>query len=172
MLRCLPWLKMFSYEELMNGFYWEMSWIFHFLKPLFLNICINIVFEKPQMKHVCIVFLITCKWPFGFAACHFFGFFSFFFKSAWFPCFSRLPRPSTVLSAVVKLNVCKRFFKVKPTFVSIVVIVTLAASGAGLSLILGWASNFVRYGKVLHVFHPVSNYCMAKKKLILVFLVL
>ena len=49
----------------------------------------------------------------------------------------------------MKPNVYKRFFKVKPTFVWIIAIVALAASGAGLSLILEWASYFGHYGKVV-----------------------
>ena len=94
-----------------------------------------------------IVLLVTGKWPFGFELCQFYGFFCFFFTVV-----SLLLMTATAVNryfCVVKPNVYRRFFKVKPTFVSIVVIVAFAASGAGLSLIFGWATYTVHYGKVL-----------------------
>ena len=94
-----------------------------------------------------IVLLVTGEWPFGFEVCQFYGFFCFFFTII-----SLLLMTTTAVNryfCVVKPNVYRRFFKVKPTFVSIVVIVAFAASGAGLSLIFGWAAYAVHYGKVL-----------------------
>ena len=112
---------------------------------------VSLAISDGLMASLCIPFsvvlLVTGKWPFGFEVCQFFGFFCFFFGMV-----SVLLITATSVNryfCVVRPNVYKRFFKVKPTFVSIVVILALAASGAGLSLILGWASYFVHYGKVL-----------------------
>ena len=94
-----------------------------------------------------IVLLVTGEWPFGFEVCQFYGFFCFFFTMI-----SLLLMTATAVNryfCVVKPNVYRRFFKVKPTYVSIVVIVALAASGAGLSLIFRWATYTLHYGKVL-----------------------
>ena len=94
-----------------------------------------------------IVLLVTGKWPFGFELCQFYGFFCFFFTVV-----SLLLMTATAVNryfCVVKPNVYRRFFKVKPTFVSIVIIVAFPASGTGLSLIFGWATYTVHYGKVL-----------------------
>ncbi|XP_067039872.1 melatonin receptor type 1B-B-like [Acropora muricata] len=111
---------------------------------------VSLAISDGLMASLCIPFsvilLVTGKWPFGFEVCQFFGFFCFFFGMV-----SVLLITATSVNryfCVVRPNVYKRFFKVKPTFVSIVVILALAALGAGLSLILGWASYFVHYGKV------------------------
>ena len=112
---------------------------------------VSLAISDGLMASLCIPFsivlLVTGKWPFGFKVCQFFGFFCFFFGMV-----SLLLITATSVNryfCVVRPNVYKRVFKVKLTFVSIVVIVVLAASGAGLSLILGWASYFVDYGKVV-----------------------
>ena len=111
---------------------------------------VSLAISDGLMASLCIPFsvilLVTGKWPFGFEVCQFFGFFCFFFIMV-----SLLLITATSVNryfCVVRPNVYKRFFKVRPTFVSIVVILALAALGAGLSLMLGWASYFVHYGKV------------------------
>ena len=50
---------------------------------------------------------------------------------------------------MVKPSLYCRHFKVKSTFLSIVVITLFAALGAGLSLIAQWATFIVHYGKVI-----------------------
>ena len=93
-----------------------------------------------------IVLLVTGEWPFGFEVCQFYGFFCLFFAMI-----SLILMTAIAVNryfCVVKPIAYGRFFKVKPTFVSIVVIIAFAASGSGLSLIFGWATYAVHYGKV------------------------
>ena len=94
-----------------------------------------------------IVLLITGEWPFSGDVCHFQGFFCFFCAL-----YSLLLMTATAVNRyfrVVKPSLYRRHFKVKSTFLSIVVITLFAALGAGLSLIAQWATFIVHYGKVI-----------------------
>ena len=93
------------------------------------------------------VLLITGEWLFSGDVCHFQGFFCFFCAL-----YSLLLMIATAVNRyfrVVKPSLYRRHFKVKSTFLSIVVITLFAALGAGLSLIAQWATFIVHYGKVI-----------------------
>lgn len=94
-----------------------------------------------------VVLLVTGQWPFSGAVCHFQGFFCFFFAL-----YSLLLMTATAVNRyfrVVRPNLYRQHFKVKSTFLSVVVITLFAALGAGLSSMTQWASFIVHYGKVI-----------------------
>ena len=94
-----------------------------------------------------VVLLVTGQWPFSGAVCQFQGFFCFFFAL-----YSLLLMTATAVNRyfhVVKPNLYRKHFKVKSTFVSVVVITLFAALGAGLSSMTQWATFIVHHGKVI-----------------------
>ena len=94
-----------------------------------------------------VVLLITGKWPFSGAVCHFHGFFCFFCAL-----YSLLLMTATAVNRyfrVVKPTLYRRHFKVKSTFLSIIAIALAAGLGAGLSSMAQWATFIVHYGKVI-----------------------
>ena len=95
---------------------------------------------------VSVELLLTFKFMKSFSFCQFQGFFAFFsgFMSIQIMAATAINR----YYCVVKPSKYRKYFTVRRTIASVVIIVILAAFGAGLHLVSGWAIHTVHYGKV------------------------